>query len=382
MLRVWRRWWARWTVRAGLLGLLSLGGAPLPVRRLPDLPPQDGRPNPGVAGAFAGVSGGMLLLAGGANFPAGYPWEGGAKVWHATLYALRLASPAEGWQVVGSLPAARGYGGSARWRNQLLMVGGNDARQPYADVWTVRWEADRGTVRVDTLPSLPVPLANLSAVCWRDRLYAFGGESERGAVGSLYGLNLRNVDAGWQRLPDLPGPARAYSAMTAAAGRLYVLGGRYTEAGRTRVLTDAYAFRIQTNRWERLPDLPGPLSAGSAVATGGEVWTVGGDTGERLVQIEALNNRLRDLRPGPECDRLTADRNALQRDHPGFARAVWAYDPEQRRWLRRADLPFAVPVTTPVVAVPDGFILPSGEVSPGVRTPASWRITTGAYPEK
>ena len=40
----------------------------------------------GVAGAFAGVSGGdpqsgVLIVAGGANFPGQPPWAGGTKAW-------------------------------------------------------------------------------------------------------------------------------------------------------------------------------------------------------------------------------------------------------------------------------------------------------------
>jgi N-acetylneuraminic acid mutarotase len=80
----------------GLGGVLSVaatrpprvGTPPLRYRPLPDLPPQQGQPNPGVAGAFAGVSHGALLLAGGANFPNGYPWQGGTKVWQPAIYVL------------------------------------------------------------------------------------------------------------------------------------------------------------------------------------------------------------------------------------------------------------------------------------------------------
>ena len=36
-------------------------------------------PNIGVAGAFSGVHNGAMVVAGGANFPNGMPWEGGKK---------------------------------------------------------------------------------------------------------------------------------------------------------------------------------------------------------------------------------------------------------------------------------------------------------------
>ena len=47
---------------------------------LPALPPGAGQTEQiGVAGPFAGVHGGALIVAGGANFPQAAPWKGGAK---------------------------------------------------------------------------------------------------------------------------------------------------------------------------------------------------------------------------------------------------------------------------------------------------------------
>ena len=48
-----------------------------PVAQLPDA--ADGVGHPGLAGAYAGVSNGVLLIAGGANFPETAPWRGGKE---------------------------------------------------------------------------------------------------------------------------------------------------------------------------------------------------------------------------------------------------------------------------------------------------------------
>jgi len=50
---------------------------------LPELPAELG-----VAGPFAGVSQDALIVAGGANFPNGVPWDGGEKVWYDDIYVL------------------------------------------------------------------------------------------------------------------------------------------------------------------------------------------------------------------------------------------------------------------------------------------------------
>jgi N-acetylneuraminate epimerase len=65
--------------------------------KLPSLPDKEG-----FASMFAGVSGGALLAAGGANFPDKKPWEGGKKIWHDTVFVLEKFDGA--WKVTGKLP--------------------------------------------------------------------------------------------------------------------------------------------------------------------------------------------------------------------------------------------------------------------------------------
>jgi hypothetical protein len=47
------------------------------------------------------------MVAGGANFPAGRPWEGGRKVWHDGIFFLgadAASAGAQTWRRVGRLP--------------------------------------------------------------------------------------------------------------------------------------------------------------------------------------------------------------------------------------------------------------------------------------
>ena len=91
----------------------------------------------GVAGPFAGVAGGHLLVAGGANFPAGMPWDGGTKVWRDTIWMLD--APNGEWRVAGKLPRPLGYGVSVTHRNSAVCVGGSDAERHHAEVFRLRW---------------------------------------------------------------------------------------------------------------------------------------------------------------------------------------------------------------------------------------------------
>jgi cyclically-permuted mutarotase family protein len=328
-----------------------------------------------VAGAFAGVSNGALLIAGGANFPNGYPWQGGTKAWQPTVYILAEVGKRLQWQPVGTLEKPLAYGASVVWNNQLIGLGGNDATQRHASVFTLTWDAAAKQLSTGALPALPLALANQAAAVLGDMLYVFGGESDHGTEKSLYALNLKAPATGWQKRADLPGPARAFTALVAQGGALYVLGGRETVSGTTTVFRDAYTYQPAQNSWAALPDLPTPLAAHSAAANGAHSLLIfGGDDGVRLGQIEALNRQLAALPAAADKSTLTQQRNDLQAIHPGFRREVWEFWTDSRTWAVADKLPFPTPVTTPVVRWGQQWILPSGEVSPGIRTPTIWQV--------
>src|SRR5262245_15050680 len=85
--------------------------------KLPPIPDREG-----FAWPFAGVSGGALLVAAGANFPDKRPWEGGTKVWYDKAFLLE--KPDGAWREVGRLRAPIGYGVSLATRDGILCLGG------------------------------------------------------------------------------------------------------------------------------------------------------------------------------------------------------------------------------------------------------------------
>ena len=81
-------------------------------------------PDPlGVATPFAGVSGGALLVAGGANFPDKMPWEGGKKVWHDRVWK----SGALTTQPLPPLPIALSGASGALVGDTLIVACGSEA---------------------------------------------------------------------------------------------------------------------------------------------------------------------------------------------------------------------------------------------------------------
>ncbi|HEY2585652.1 MAG TPA: kelch repeat-containing protein [Tepidisphaeraceae bacterium] len=328
---------------------ISLGCTPRAVvwSSLPALP--DPR---GLAGGFAGVSGGAVIFAGGSNFPDGPPWEGGRKAWYDGVYTLDVSGGC--WWLVGSLPGPRGYGASVSYRGAVICIGGGDARRNVPDVTRLRLDGSHLTVM--SLPPLPVALANCCAAVVEDELYvACGQQSPDSTEASrdAYRISLARPDARWECIAPPPGPARILATAASCDGAFWVIGGASLARGPDgkpvrRYLADVYRFDPAANRWTRVADLPMPLAASPTPAPtiGQNLYLLGGDDG-------------------------TAVGVAPPQRHPGFNRRTLCYDVRRNRWSDAGAVPVAQ-VTTPAFQWQGSWIVCSGEVRPGTRSPAGW----------
>jgi N-acetylneuraminic acid mutarotase len=325
-----------------------------PWSRLPSLPDTEG-----FAGAFAGVSDNTLLVAGGANFPYAKPWQGGAKVWHDTIYALD--HPNDPWRIAGHLPRPVAYGVSVTHAGSIVCVGGGDSQQHRADAF--RLSLTSGHLITTPLPSLPKPLANACGALIDNTLYMAGGLDTPDAThasAALYRINLITPKPQWQELAPLPVPRMLATAAT-FQGALYVAGGTDLSAGPDhnpprRFLPDAYRYDPVANPWSRIADLPHPVVAAPSPAptdaTG--FYLLGHDDGTQT-------------KTPPD-------------QHPGFNNSILHYDAGTDRWTAAGRLP-APRVTTPCVRWLGRWIIPSGEMRPGVRSPEVWSWNPNAAPD-
>lgn len=335
--------------------LLPAGArAGLTWRPLPPLP------DPlGFAAPFAGVVDGSLVVAGGANFPDGAPWDGGAKVWHDRVFALD--QPDGTWREVGRLPRPLAYGVSITTPRGMLCIGGSDADRHYADCFLLRLVG--GQVATEDLPALPRPLANMAGVCLGNTVFIMGGTTTPTATSAEDALWAYQLDApqrGWNELAPVPGPGRLLPVVGARAGAVFVFSGAALSpdsAGKPvrTYLRDAWRYNPKQG-WKRLADLPRPAVAAPfpAPATGAShLFVIGGDDGA-LVDFEPKSR------------------------HPGFPRSLLGYDTVTDTWAEFAPLPSALqsPVTVPMVEWRGQFVIPSGEIRPAVRTPQVLAMST------
>ena len=314
--------------------------------RLPSLPSQEG-----FAGAFAGVAGGALIVAGGTNFPDKMPWEGGTKVWYDEVHVLRESGGV--WELAGKLPKPNGYGVSLTTTQGLLILGGGNATEHFRDVLRVTLDGEK--IHTEALPPLPQACAFMAGVETGGVVYVAGGieqPADTVAMKSLWALDLKQVAAGWKVLPAYPGPARILASMAAAEGGIYLFSGAALKPGPDgkavrEWLKDAWRY-TEADGWKKLADMPHVAVAAPSPLPlrEGELLMIGGDDG-LMANFEPKTK------------------------HPGFPRRVLAYEPKADRWREAGAVPFSL-VTTPAVEWRGRIVIPGGEARPGKRSPEVW----------
>ena len=316
-------------------------------RQLPPLPDPQGFASP-----FAGVAGGALILAGGANFSDRQIWDGGAKVWHDRIFALEPGH--DEWRVVGRLPSPLAYGVSATFGDGVVCVGGSDEKRHYAEAFVLGYE--KGAVVRRRLPELPLPVALAAGAIAGEVIYIAGGLSEPGsreALGSFFALDLKNPAAGWETLPSWPGPGRFQPVAASADGYFYLCSGlRYetsADNGKSLVyLKDAFRYS-PAKGWEKLADLPHAAAAAASPAPAGPsgVFIIGGVDGRGAGQSP--------------------------RDFVQVPQRIQAYDPAAAVWRDAGRAPVGR-VCISTAFWEKRWVLPSGERSPGIRSPEVWSL--------
>jgi SSS family transporter len=322
---------------------------------LPPIPDKEG-----YAGMFAGVSNGQLICMGGANFPGEMPWKGGQKVWYDNIYVL--SKNASTWKLANKkLPKPLAYGVSVTYRNKIILVGGNNKQGYYSDVYSV--EYNNGGIQIDTLPSLPYPIANMTGTLVGNTIFIAGGDTSFTGmpIKVFLSLNLQNTSDNqkWVSLEPWPGAPRIQAVSASMHDDYFIFSGinlvKISDSTSQRIiLKDAYKFIPSFNgslvtggKWVPLPEMPRGVAAGPNPAP-----TFGTD---------------HILFPGG-LDSATAaykDPSAF----PGFVTDLLAYNVQSNTWLNFGNLPAkSTRVTLPAVKWNQQWVFPNGEMGPGKRS--------------
>jgi hypothetical protein len=189
--------------------------------------------------------------------------------------------PQQGWTRIADIPGpARQAAAAVVVGSDLYCIGGFNYSEPFSYRFTYRLRNQRGEWKWEKLDcELPWPVCEAGTAVIGEKIYLFGGadyytrpeakdgdfNSAAGRTGDPVGrallvLDTRRLEAGFQRLADIPGSPRFNASGGAAGGKVYVLGGvhRATTAqfsGYHNVI-DSWVYDPQAAKWDRLPDLP------------------------------------------------------------------------------------------------------------------------------
>jgi N-acetylneuraminic acid mutarotase len=332
---------------------LAAEAASLLWEELPSLPDELG-----VAGPFAGVHSGALLVAGGANFPQ--PVWDNDKVWRDRVFVLTKSREGFVWKDGGTLARPVAYGAAVSTPVGVVCMGGNDAEATFDDVFLLRWEAEEEKVTATEYPRLPKPCAFGAAALVGDVIYLAGGQSGQSldtAMTNLWALDLSKKgkpdEFAWKELSPWPGKSRALNLTVHQHNGfndcIYVISGRRQEgsdAGNVEFLKDVWEFTPVTGKWRQRSDAPRTVMAGTGIGSGqSHIFVLGGADGS-----------------------LFFKGNELKDEHPGFPKEALAYHTITDTWTSAGEMP-RNHVTTLAVEWDGAIIVPSGEIRPRVRSP-------------
>jgi cyclically-permuted mutarotase family protein len=346
---------------------------------LPDIPPTTGQQEQkGLAGALAGVSSGMLIVAGGSNFPDSFPWQGGTKTYYNDIFVFNLNEKDEAWQVAGNkLPQPLAYSACVSVNDAVICIGGENVNGPVSDVLKLNF--DQGEVQISSLPDFPVTVSNGGAATIGSVVYVVGGSGKDGNISSLYCADVAKADFEWEALPDMPGPLSNAVVVSQNDGNedcIYVLGGRNRDGELSTFFSSVLKYSPSKKTWELVGDIaqdqnnPITLAAGTGAAVGeNHILLFGGDNGKLFNKTEAFLNAVAAAETPGEKAEINSQKIKHLESHPGFSQQVFLYNTLSNECRETATLPFPAQVTTLTVNSGNRIFIPNGEIRPGVRTP-------------
>ncbi len=347
-----------------------------------ELPSSNGQSKSlGFAGAINGVSNNVFIIAGGANFPDGLPWEGGKKYYSDEIFVLQKEGKSFVWnkKVKTILPEPIAYCGVTSTEKGIVYAGGENENGIYDKAFIINWNAAKNEINIRPLPNLPVALTNVALTHIGNIVYAAGGDEEKQSSKSFFSLELNKKNEQWKTLPDLP-IALANATLITQSGsdgeNIFLIGGRTkTASGISDLHHTTFVFDVKKNEWSKSADISdgkniSNLSAAAGVAIDKNyILMVGGDNGKTFHKIETYISQIAKSNSPEEKEKLTKEKNALSIHHNGFYKGLLLYDTKHSKWTNISDYSFPAQVTTTAVMWGNDIIISNGEIKPGVRTP-------------
>ncbi|MDG1899427.1 MAG: sodium/solute symporter [Phycisphaerales bacterium] len=210
---------------------------------------------------IAGRSGSHLIVAGGMRT------DGADTTWSDTARVFDLEGGT--WQTPSNglpRPIARAVS-LTHPKHGIVVAGGSDGIRHHDEVFLLR-HVD-GRLEYESLPDLPDGCAEAAGVLLGDMVCIAGGRNapeSNTASDRLWTLDLGASPHAWIERTPLPDGGRHHAVAATDGTRLLLIGGSGLDAGRSMSRSDVWAWTPETDDWERLADLPQPISAAPSPA--------------------------------------------------------------------------------------------------------------------
>ena len=373
----------------------------------------------GVSGHIAGEPRlGLLMMAGGCNFPDRPAREGGAKRYYSEIYTADYLSPMYdaceskaseldlGWRLIGHLPHPTAYAAFQRYDDKLIVAGGQSAAGDLSDAYMI-WLRDRHSVEIIPLPSLPEPRSGMASALIENVLYLIGGRVNGKLSNTVLSLDLSRPQKEWREETPYPhSPFLKLVAMTnqgeysTSSSIPYLeLMGSFTGVDEPdqRVQADAtyMTYTPQTKQWQTYKIAPDDSIAAHGFG-GGYASKRGGSFsgGVRADLFVTALQREKDLKAAKAkgnhqlVEKLQAEQRAYLSHEPawyGFCSDWYSFDRSRGRGKAKSGFHFDGRADAVYLdrssSMMDGMLI-GGETMPGVRTPSIVIFTTACNPTK
>ncbi|RZK48899.1 MAG: hypothetical protein EOO99_08320 [Pedobacter sp.] len=302
----------------------------------------------GLSHVQAGLSNGVLIVAGGANFK-GSIQEGGTKQIHSKIYIAKDPKTLV-WEEQGDLPFPLANAAVVPYQDGFLVLGGTNGEKALNTILHLKWDPVQAKVIITKdYPILPLALVSASATHIGNTIYIGAGQDADGkAQADFYSLKLDNnslpSQAEWKKLTPFPGTARFGATFQAQSNgeyeNLYLFGGK----GNSGYLLDAYKFDPKKNEWKALASLPRPALFSPYLPMGQtHIALFSGSDGHDAENAIALG------------------------DEYHMVKDAMAYHTITDTWVKLNHIPLGVAGAI-AIKWADQILLIGGELRPGVRT--------------
>ena len=356
-----------------------------------EIPPPLGVENQfGLAAPFAGISGEVVIVAGGCNFPNVPVSEGGAKKYYKNAFVLVEKEGKSEWLSGFEISNETAYGASVNLPNGVLCIGGKNNDESFKSVYLLKWNKESSTLDIENWPELPFSLFDIGAALIDETVYVVGGLADNKLANTFLSLDISKNETDefkWKKLPDFPGVARLQPVVVAQNAaeekHLYLFSGSSFPDNQNEpsITTDGLEFNPKTGNWTEIPEIapngypPFSLHGACGFPVGmNHILFVGG------VNRDIFYNAWKKEREGKlakeKNDSATINQfNVWKKEYLlhepdwyNFNKEVLVYHTITNSWTVGDDYPFPAPAGAKMIGWKDGWLVINGETMPGIRS--------------